>query len=303
MKRILLKKKAIVALCLSALVLSAVFSGCGGRRGDTIVVGAKDFSEQFVLGHIMEALIAEHTGKPTRQVSNLATWILFQALESGEVDVYTEYTGTVVGNLFGDTTPRHADETFAIARAGLLERYGILMLDRLGFNNTYTLAVRPDTAERFNLRTISDLVRVSNQLTLGASFEFVNREDGLLGLQRMYEGLAFAETITINGSLRYVALMNDEVQVVDAYSTDGMLLRHELIVLEDDLNFFPSYHAAVILKKETAERLPELVETMNKLIGVLDDSTMRRLNYLVDAEQQAPQAVARNFLKEVGLIQ
>ena len=302
MKGILSKKKAIVALCLSALLLSAVLSGCA-PRGDTIVIGAKDFTEQFILGYVAQILIAETTGMNTRLVSNLPTWILFQALRSGEVDLYIEYTGTVVGNIFGDTTPRPPDETFEIARAGLLERYEILMLDRLGFNNTYTLAVRPDTAAQFNLRTISDLALVAHQLTLGGTMEFVNREDGLLGLRRVYDGITFGTELTINGALRYVALMNDEIQVTDAFSTDGMLLRHELVVLEDNLDFFPAYHAAVIIRQDSAERFPELVETMNRLIGLLDDDAMRRLNYLVDAEQQAPQLVARNFLREAGLIQ
>jgi len=297
------KVKKIIALFLSLLILSMVFTGCGGRRGDTIVIGSKDFTEQFILGYILQALIDEHTDFNTRVVSNLPTWILFQSLTGGEVDIYIEYTGTIVGNIFGDTTTRTPDETFRVARDGLRERYNIRMLDRIGFNNTYTLSVRPDTAEEFNLRTISDLARVADQLILGGTMEFVNREDGLLGLRRVYDGLNFRSEVTINGVLRYTALMNDEIQVTDAFSTDGMLLRFNLVVLEDDLEFFPAYHAAVLMLEETAQRFPQLVEVSNMLIGVLDDNSMRRLNYLVDGEQQSPQTVARNFLREAGLIQ
>ena len=297
-------KKGIL-LFLAALILSLAFTACpGGRRGDTIVIGAKDFTEQFILGYILQALIEEHTDLNTRVVSNLPTWILFQSLSQpgGEVDIYIEYTGTIVGNIFGDTTPRSPDETFRVAREGLRDRYNIRMLDRIGFNNTYTLSVRPDTAQQFNLWTISDLARVSNQLILGGTMEFVNREDGLLGLRRAYGGLEFRSEVTINGVLRYTALMNDEIQVTDAFSTDGMLLRFNLVVLEDDLEFFPAYHAAVLMLEETAQRFPQLVEVSNMLTGVLDDQSMRRLNYLVDGEQQSPQAVARNFLREAGLI-
>jgi len=297
--------KKSIALFLSVAVLSIVFTGCPGRRGDTIVIGAKDFTEQFILGYILQALIDEHTDLNTRVVSNLPTWILFQSLSQpgGEVDIYIEYTGTIVGNIFGDTTPRSPDETFRVAKEGLRDRYNIRMLDRIGFNNTYTLSVRQDTAEQFNLRTISDLARVSDQLILGGTMEFVNREDGLLGLRRAYDGLNFRSEVTINGVLRYTALMNDEIQVTDAFSTDGMLLRFNLVVLEDDLEFFPAYHAAVIMLEETAQRFPQLVEISNKLIGLLDDESMRRLNYLVDGEQQSPQTVARGFLRQAGLIQ
>ena len=298
------KVKRLTALFLSVLIMSMVFTGCG-RRGDTIVIGAKDFTEQFILGYILQALIDEHTELNTRVVSNLPTWILFQSLAQpgGEVDIYIEYTGTIVGNIFGDTTPRSPDETFRIARDGLRDRYNILMLDRIGFNNTYTLSVRPDTAEQFNLRTISDLARVSRQLTFGGTMEFLQREDGMLGLRRVYEGLEFRNEVSINGVLRYTAIMQDETQVTDAFSTDGMLLRFNLVVLEDDLEFFPAYHAVVLMLEETAQRFPQLVEVSNMLIGQLTDDSMRRLNYLVDGEQQSPQTVARNFLREAGLIQ
>jgi len=295
------KMKKITALFLAAVLLSLAFTGCR-RQGDTIVIGAKDFTEQFILGYILQVLIDEHTDLNTRVVSNLPTWILFQSLTGGEVHIYIEYTGTIVGNIFGDTTARTPDETFRVARDGLRDRYNVRMLDRIGFNNTYTLAVRQDTAQEFNLRTISDLVGASNQLTLGATMEFVNREDGLLGLRRVYEGLNFRNEVTINGVLRYTALMNDEIQVTDAFSTDGMLLRFNLVVLEDDLEFFPAYHAAVLMLEETAQQFPQLVEVSNMLLGHLTDDSMRRLNYLVDGEQQSPQTVARNFLREAGLI-
>ena len=290
------------ALFLSVAVLTVVLAGCPGRRGDTIVIGAKDFTEQFILAYILQALIEEHTELNTRVVSNLPTWMLFQSLTGGEVDIYVEYTGTIVGNIFGDTTPRSPDETFRIAREGLRDRYSIRMLDRLGFNNTYTLSVRPDTARQFNLRTISDLARVSNQLTFGGTMEFLQREDGMLGLRRVYEGLDFRSEVAINGVLRYTAIMADETQVTDAFSTDGMLLRFNLVVLEDDLEFFPAYHAVVLMLEETAQRFPQLVEISNMLIGLLTDDSMRQLNYFVDGEQQSPQAVASNFLRQAGLI-
>ena len=293
--------KKFIAFFLSAVVLSTAFTGCPGRRGDTIVVAAKNYTEQFILGYVLQILIEENTDLNTRLISNLPSPILFQAFLIGDADVSIEYTGTITQVYFGDTAPRSPDEVFQLARTGLRERHNILLLDRIGFNNTYTLSVRQDTARQFNLRTISDLARVSDQLSLGATMEFLNREDGLLGMREVY-GLYFGTEVAIDGVLRYTALMNDEVQVIDAFSTEGMLRAHDLVVLEDDLEFFPAYHAAVMIRQETAERFPQLIGILNGLIGTLDEYSMSMLNYRVDSLQESPAAVARSFLREAGLI-
>ena len=293
--------KRVIALILSVLVLVAVFSGCRRREENVIILGAGDFTEQFILGYMMQILVDETTDLNTRKVSSLSATVLFTAFTTGSIDAYIGYTGTVYANFFGYTEILPADEVFEIVREGMRERHNVRTLERLGFNNTYALAVRPDTAEQFNLRTISDLARASPELTLGATIEFVNREDGLLGVQRVY-GANFRNVIPLQGALRYVALMNDEVQVVSAFSTDGMLLRHELVVLEDDLEFFPPYNAMVMIREEIAAEFPRLVEVLGKLTGTLTDYSMRELNYRVDVLQQSPQAVARDFLREAGLI-
>ena len=293
--------KKSITLFLSVLILSVLFSGCARRDENVIVVGAADYTEQFILGYVMQILIDETTDFNTRLVSNLSNTVLFRAFTTGSVDLYIEYTGTIYGSFFGYTEIRTPDEVFQITRDGMRNRHNVRMLERIGFNNTYALAVRPDTAERFNLRTISDLARASPELTLGATIEFVNREDGLLGIQRVY-GVNFRNSIPLQGALRYSALMNDEVQVISAFSTDGMLLRHQLVVLEDDLAFFPPYHAVVMIREEIAQRHPELVTVMNRLIGTLDDYSMRELNYRVDVLHESPAAVARSFLRNAGLI-
>ena len=295
-----MSKRGLAAVLLSALILSVGLSGCS-RPEDAIVIGAADYTEQFILGYVLQILINENTDLNTRLVSNLSNTFLFTAFTTGSVDLYIEYTGTIYGSFFGYTEMRPPDEVFQITRDGMRDRHNVRMLERIGFNNTYALAVRPDTAEQFNLRTLSDLARASPELVLGATIEFVNREDGLLGMQRVYN-VNFRNVIPIQGMLRYTALMNDEVQVISAFSTDGMLLRHDLVVLEDDLEFFPPYHAVVMIREEIAQEFPELVEVLNRLIGTLDDYSMRELNYRVDALHQSPQAVARSFLREAGLI-
>jgi len=293
--------KKSIALFLSVVVLSVVLSGCARRDGNVIVIGAADYTEQFILGYVMQILIDETTDFNTRLVSNLSNTVLFTAFTTGSVDLYIEYTGTIYGSFFGYTEIRTPDEVFQITRDGMRTRHNVRMLERIGFNNTYAMAVRPDTAQQFNLRTITDLARASPELTLGATIEFVNREDGLLGIQRVY-GVNFRNVIPLQGALRYTALMNDEIQVTSAFSTDGMLLRHQLVVLEDDLAFFPPYHAVVMIREETAQEFPELVTVMNRLIGTLDDYSMRELNYRVDVLHESPAAVARSFLRNAGLI-
>jgi len=232
---------------------------------------------------------------------NLDSFAIFEAIKSGALNVYVDYTGTVYGNYFGHSERRPAEEIYNISRTGLKERFDLLMLNQLGFNNTYTVSVRQDTADRYNLTTISDLVPVSPELIVGATVESLNREDGLKGVINAY-GMNFRREIAVEGNLRYIAIENDEIQVTDAFSTDGMTLRYNLVVLEDDLKFFPSYHAAVIIRRDTAEKYPKLLEALNKLTGTLSDDKMRDLNYRVDVLQEDPPDVAREFLKAAGLI-
>jgi osmoprotectant transport system permease protein len=292
--------KKFIVFIFSLLLVAMFFTGCP-RQSDTIVVASKDYTEQDILGHVLTILISENTDLNVNLVPNLNSWIIYEAIKTGDVDLYIEYSGTIYGSFFGYTEIRSPDEVFEISRAGLLERDNIAYLNRIGFNNTYALAVRQDTAEQFNLRTISDLARVSNELILGGTMEFMNREDGIIGLRRVY-GLNFRNELTVEGALRYTAIINDQIQVTNAFSTDGMLLRHELVVLEDDLEFFPPYQAAVSIRQDTFEKYPQLEDVLNRLIGTLDDDSMRSLNYRVDVLQESPEYVARNFLISAGLI-
>lgn len=292
-------KKTATAL-LSAIVLAGCAAAPTQEEGNSIVVGSKDFTEQHILGHMLTHLLQYNTDLDVSFVPGMSTNILFAAIQSGDVDLYIEYTGTVYISLLGYEEILPAQETFDIAASGL-EEFGILMLQPLGFNNTYALAVRPDTAAEYNLQTISDLVQVSENFHFGGSFEFLARPDGIVGLRERY-GMAFASETGLEGVLTYTALENDEIQVTAAFATDGMLMAFELAVLEDDLEFFPPYHAAPVIRRDIAEQHPEVPELLSQLEGILDDNTMRGLNYRVDVMHESPQDVARDFLISVGLI-
>jgi osmoprotectant transport system permease protein len=181
------------------------------------------------------------------------------------------------------------------------EQYNIDVLKQMGFNNTYVVAVKEETAKKYNLKSISDLKGVASKLTAGTTFEFLNREDGLLGLMKHY-GFQFKDTVGLDGASRYLALTNNETDVIDAFSTDGLLKKFDLVTLEDDKNFFPPYYAIPLVRDEVVEEYPEIVPIIEELGSKLTDEIMMELNYKVDELQMEPDVVARDFLVENGFI-
>jgi osmoprotectant transport system permease protein len=246
-------------------------------------------------------LIEANTNLTAVYINDLATDVIFASIRTGIIDLYVDYTGTVYGNLLRLSETLCADETYETTVSELYRRFNLRMLDKLGFNNTFSLAVRADTAEEYNLRTISDLARVSENFVFGGSAEIISRFDGLPNLKRLYN-MHFADEITIDGIYRYAAIANDEIQVVEAFSTDGMLFEFDLVVLEDDLEFFPPYHAAIIIREETAQMHPELSDVLQILSGAITDEIMRDLNYRVDVLGETPRDVAEYFLRTNNFI-
>ena len=291
-----MKRFNIILVLLLALLL---LNGCSADE-KTIVVGAKDYTEQDVLGNILSILVEDNTDIKVIYKHEMSSNIIFEAAKSGDIDLYSDYTGTVYGNYLNYSEMKSADEVYDISVRELEERFGLLMLEPLGFNNTYCLAVMPELAEKHNLKTYSDLAAVSDELVFGGSFEILNRNDGIPNLKKTYE-MAFKDEKAIDGVLRYTAIENNETQITEAFSTDGMLVSYSLVVLEDDKSFFPPYHAAPVIRVETAEKYPELLELLKKLSDKIDDDTMRSLNYKVDVEKRNPNEVAREFLKSIDL--
>ena len=293
-----MKKRLLLSVVLIGLALLSLSCGKGEKP---VVVGAKDFTEQDILGHMIATLIRETTDIPVNYKHEMASNIIFAAIKNGDVDLFVDYTGTVYGNYFQHSEMKSAGEVYQIAVQELKETFNILMLTPLGFNNTYTLSVRPDTVEKYGLKTYSDLAKVSDELILGATFDIYNRNDGIPNLKKAYS-MKFKEEKAVEGSLRYIAIEQDEIQVTNAFSTDGMLDQYKLMVLEDDKSFFPPYHSAIIIREETAEKYPELLPLLDKLSGLINDQTMRGMNYRVDVLRENPEDVARDFLMGKSLI-
>jgi osmoprotectant transport system permease protein len=285
---------------------ATALSGLVGAQSPTrpIVVASKPFGESYVLAEMFSQLL-ESRGFPVDRRPGLgATEIAFGALRKGAIDVYPEYTGTGLIAILHDTLPDSvlADPraVFAHVASRFSEGYQTRWLPPLGFQNTYAIAVTRATANRYHLRTLSDLARESPHLTAGFTADFIGRSDGLVGLSRVY-GLRPRAVRPLSPAVKYQALASGAVDVIDGYSTDGLLARYNLVTLADDKHFFPPYEAAPLVSNQLERQNPGAIATLTLLSGRLDEGTMRELNRRVEVEREDVSKVARDELAALGL--
>lgn len=298
MQKIILTISAILVIC------AFVFTSFNGaiKNKKVISIGSKDYTEQAILGNMVADVIESHTDISVQRKLDLGgTQVCFSALKTGDIDMYIEYSGSAYTDTLKHTPISDTQKVYNTVKKELKDLYGIDVLKQMGFNNTYVLAVTQETSNKYKLETISDFAKVANKLKSGTVFEFSNREDGLSGLQKTY-GFKMGESITLDGAPRYTALVNKEVDVIDAFATDGLLKKFDLKTLKDDKSFFPPYYAMPIIREDTLKKYPEITPILDKLGNVLTNEVMMELNYKVDELQQNPDTVAREFLKEQGLI-
>ncbi|MCR3955342.1 MAG: glycine/betaine ABC transporter substrate-binding protein [Gudongella sp.] len=293
--------RKLIALGLIMVLALGALTGCGGSE-KVIKIGHKNYTEQRIVGQLFSKIIEAKTDYETEVTEFGSTSIVFGAIQEDEVDVYGEYTGTAYTALLGESELNDPQEVYDYVKASFEEELNLYWLDAMGFNNTYTFSVVPEVAEEYGLETISDLVEVSDELVLGAVYEFIEREDGLPGVQEFYGGFEFKDVIGLDPGLRYNVVEEKKVDVIDAFSTDGKILVYDLKVLEDDKQFFPPYYAAPVVTEDIYNNYPDVVEALNLLGGVLTDETMQELNYKVGEEGMDPEAVAEEFLTENGII-
>jgi len=294
-------KKLIIFSIVMILALGAL-TGCGESE-KVIKIGHKNYTEQRILGQLFAKIIEEKTDFETDVTEFGSTSIVFGALQEGEVDLYPEYTGTAYAAQLNESGLNNPQEVYDYVKEAFEEEYNLYWLNELGFNNTYTFSVRPEIAEEYELETISDLTEVSDELVLGAVMEFIEREDGLPGVKEYYGGFEFEDVTALDPGLRYNAVEEGDVDVIDAFSTDGKILVYNLKVLEDDKQFFPPYYAAPVVTEEIYTEYPGVVEALNSLDSSITDEDMQELNYKVGEEGMNPADVAEEFLREKGLIE
>jgi osmoprotectant transport system permease protein len=289
-------RSRLAALAVVAGLMPVTWAGAAD-----IAVGSKNFAENRLLAEIFAQLIEEKTALTVERRLNLAgTQVAFEALKTGAIDLYPEYTGTGLVTILGEEPQRDPVGTLNIVRREFLRRWKLLWLTPLGFENAYELAVPRDVAESYGLRSISDLAKVAPGLKAGLGYEFMEREDGLPGLARVY-GLAFREVVAMQQALKYEAAGSRRIDCLDVYTTDGRLLVHDLVVLEDDRRFFPPYEAAALVRVETLDEHPEIGVVLSLLANAFDEETMRGLNLRLQEHGEPVPVVARDVLVDMGL--
>ena len=285
-----------------------LLAGCTDRSAQpSITVGCKHFTEQEILGEMIAILVEENTDIAVDRKLNLGgTMLCFNGLRSGDLDAYVEYTGTGLVNILESEVVADPDEAYRIVKDAFAEEYGLTWLAPLGFNNTYTLTMRQQQADKLGIETISDLadyVRGGGDLTAAFDAEFFTRPDGYPGLQKHY-GFEFPDRPKqMDPGLMYRTIADEGVDVIDGFATDGRIPAYGLVALEDDEGFFPPYYAAPVVRQDTLTKHPELEALLNKLGGTISDEAMQKLNYEVDENGRKAADVAREFLLSHGLIE
>jgi len=294
--------RTLWSLVAAAGLLSAVLGGCG-KQSQKIVVGSKNFTEQKILGHMFAELIEAHTDLTVeRRVGLQGTLVCFNALKEGDIHLYPEYTGTGLTAILKEPVISEPDEAYAHVKSEFERRWGLAWLKPLGFNNTYTLTMRRDRAEKLGIRRISDLRDHADDLKPGFDHEFMSRPDGYEPLTKAY-GFRFKhEPVGLDPGLMYRAIADGRVEVIDAFATDGRIPSFDLVILEDDRGFFPPYYAAPLVRQEVLEAHPEVADALNRLAGKIDSAAMARMNYEVDENHRSPREVALEFLRAEGLV-
>ncbi len=283
---------------------AAPTSASGGTTpaNTTIRVASKDFTEQFLIGE-MYALILENAGYKVERKLNLGgTPIAQAALESGDIDIYPEYTGT--GLLTVLQLPTQADQkaVYDAVKQGYQEKYNLAWLDPAPMNNTQALAMTKEASDAFGITTISEMAAKASELRLIGPPEFQEREDGLPGLQKAYGNFQIKEYVSVDPGLKYKGLTEGQADVSVAFGTDGEIAKFGLVVLKDDKGLFPPYQVAPVVRQEVLNANPEVATLLNALAPKLTDATMQRLNYEVSGNKRKFEEVAKEFLQQEGLI-
>ncbi|HXO40247.1 MAG TPA: glycine betaine ABC transporter substrate-binding protein [Thermoanaerobaculia bacterium] len=270
---------------------------------DRVVVGSKNFEESRLLGEMFAQLIEARTWlRVERRLGLAGTQICFEALKSGAIDVYPEYTGTGLVSILGEPAGTGgASVALRRVRAEFLARWDLWWIAPLGFENAYEIAVPNALAQREHLMTLSDLARAAPRLRAAFGHEFLQRDDGLPGLARTY-GIHFRSVQAMQETLKYQATRAGGADVLDVYTTDARLLTYGLTVLRDDRGFFPPYEAAPLARGATLAAHPELGAVLGLLAGALDENTMRRLNLRLQEGKESEETVARDALAALGLV-
>lgn len=273
------------------------------KEQEEIVIAGKLGSEPGILINMYKLLIENETDLTVQLKPGLGkTSFVFNALKSGSIDIYPEFTGTAISEfLKEEAINNNQEDVYHQAKEGMMNKFGLVMLSPMKYNNTYALAVSKEMAETYDLQSISDIKPIQETIKAGFTLEFNDREDGYLGIQNRY-GITLPNITTMEPKLRYQAIETGNIDLLDAYSTDSEIRQYNLQVLVDDQQLFPPYQGAPLLRKETLDKYPEIETALNKLANRITDDEMREMNYQVNVEGKNVEDVAREYLMKAGLL-
>ena len=300
-QRIDLCIRIVVAVALACTPMSSHAQAVIARP---VVVASKPFGESYLLAEMFAQLL-ERSGRTVQRRMGLgATEVAFTAIRTGAVDVYPEYVGTGLVAILSDTvTPAMRTDpraAFAHVASRSLQRFGVHWLPPLGFQNGYAIAVRRETAARYRLRTLGDLAASPARLVAGFTADFIGRDDGWPGVRRTY-GITLAAVRPLAPAIKYQAIAAGSVDIIDGYSTDGLLAKHDLVTLDDDRHFFPPYEAAALVSARLMNTDPGAAVVLASLSGRLSEARMREWNRAIEVDGRAIPEVARLALHAAGL--
>ncbi|CYW22213.1 ABC transporter permease/substrate-binding protein [Streptococcus suis] len=297
-------KTILLALLVTLFTVGASYVPMLNFSTKQLVIAGKLGAEPEILINMYKLLIEDRTDIKVEIKPNFGkTSFLYEALKSGSIDIYPEYTGTITSTLLKNSPmdlSTNPEEVYTYAKEAILEQDGLVYLVPMAFQNTYALAVTEDYAQKNGIEKISDLAKVQQTAVAGFSLEFNDREDGNIGLKNLYN--LQLNVKTMEPALRYEAIKSGNVQIIEAYSTDSKVVTYKLKILEDDKRLFPPYQAAPLLSKETLEKYPELEQVLGVLAGKISTEEMTRMNYAVDVEGKSAEQVAREYLEQEGLL-
>jgi osmoprotectant transport system substrate-binding protein len=311
--------RAIPALLAALALLSLAACGNVGSSGGSgssaedesggppITVGSKNFTEQYVLGELYAQALEAKGFNVEKKLDLGSAAIADKALQNGQIDMYPEYTGTSLVEIFKqEEQPDTPEATYQKAKQLYTERDPAdTMLTPAPFNNTYGIFVRKDVAGEYDLKTIADLAEVSPKLAFVLFSEFKNREDGYPNMQKNYPAFDFGDFVIVNsiGSPIYQGVLQGEGDVGVGFTTDSQLASDELVVMEDPKSIWPFYYPAPVVRSDVLEQNPKMEEVLNSVSETLDADTMRQLNAQVDIEQEDPEDVAAEHLEDAGIVE
>ncbi len=302
-KRIKYKINLKVIILGLFIVIFGIYFSLNSKKDKTINIATKPMTEGYILGQMLTELIEQDTDLKVNITNGVGggTSNIHPAIVKGEFDLYPEYTGTSWEAVL-KKEGSYDESKFDELQKEYKEKYNLEYVNLYGFNNTYGLAVNKDIAKKYNLKTYSDLAKVSNNLIFGAEYDFFEREDGYKELQKVYN-MNFKKQIDMDIGLKYQAMKDKKIDVMVIFTTDGQLAISDVVVLEDDKKMYPSYRAGTVIRSEILSEYPELKPVLEKLNNILDDKTMADLNYQVESEGKKLEDVAREYLQEKGLLE